>query len=464
MAAASAAVREGRALRRLGTQETMWHELFTRRAGTSLLQYSLLLRSERPLQADTVRDALADLQRQLPLLRARVAPVEGVHHLVAGPCPDVPLSVLPPADDWLAEHHRQLREQTIDPAAGPLWKATLLPGRAERPPHRAALFLSLCHTITDGISNGLICRRLVAALAQAAAGRPLGDTPPAAVSPPVEQLLRSERLPLRPAVLGELARALSVVLSRRRHPFLERFVAPFDPSVSYCNRTVPAALSAEETAALRAQCRRHGVSVNSALSAAVSVATGRLLGGPCPPLPTMWLVSAHRYLAPDEGRQLSAAAGALGTVSLDGDGLWTVAGRVGAALERQLQLRLPLLPMKLLGRFMTPERIVAGMEKSASASNGSKFVYNINNLGVMDGAAAAGEDGAPVRLEELHRAFRAHPAMDASFGSHCFHTVSGRLCYDLNYLRGRVREEDALRLAGMVLQLLREAAASGRRG
>ena len=399
---------------------------------------------------------LCAVGRQLPLLQARVALVDGARHLVAGPCPQVPLSVLPPADDWLAEHHRQLREQTIDTAAGPLWKATLMPSRAGGPPHRAVLFLSLCHTITDGISNGLICRRLVRSLALAAAGRPLGLTPPAAVSPPVEQLLRSERLPLSPAALGEALRALSVALGRRQHPLLDRFVAPYDAAGSYCNQMVPAALTAPETAALREQCRRRGVSVNSALSAAVSVAAARLLGGPvCPPLPTMWLVSAHRFLPPDDGRQLSAASGTVCAVRPDGE-LWPLAARIGAALDSQLRLKLPLLPLKLLGRFMTPERIAAGIEKSkSSAATRSSFVYNINNLGVM-----AGGDRAPVRLVELHRTFRAHPAMDASFGSHCFHTVSGRLCYDLNFLQGRVQEEDARRLAGTVMQLIRQAAAA----
>ena len=39
-----------------------------------------------------------------------------------------------------------------------------------------------------------------------------------------------------------------------------------------------------------------------------------------------------------------------------------------------------------------------------------------------------------MRLTELHWTFGADPAMDASLGSHCFYTVSGRLCYDFNFL------------------------------
>ena len=65
--AAAAVIREGRSLRRLGVQESMWHAMFTGRAGTSLLQYSLLLQSERPLETDTVRAALGELQRSVSL-------------------------------------------------------------------------------------------------------------------------------------------------------------------------------------------------------------------------------------------------------------------------------------------------------------------------------------------------------------------------------------------------------------
>ena len=50
-------------LRRLGTQEGLWHQLFTRRQGSGMLVYSLVIDSQRRLQPETVRLALAALQR-----------------------------------------------------------------------------------------------------------------------------------------------------------------------------------------------------------------------------------------------------------------------------------------------------------------------------------------------------------------------------------------------------------------
>ena len=54
---------EGRRLRRMGVQETLWHKLFLRRQGASLLVYSLVLDSDRRLEPEMVHGALAALQR-----------------------------------------------------------------------------------------------------------------------------------------------------------------------------------------------------------------------------------------------------------------------------------------------------------------------------------------------------------------------------------------------------------------
>ena len=62
-AAAILGLVEGRRLRRMGIQETLWHAVFTRRAGTSLMVYSLVLDSDRQLEPGMVHRALEALQR-----------------------------------------------------------------------------------------------------------------------------------------------------------------------------------------------------------------------------------------------------------------------------------------------------------------------------------------------------------------------------------------------------------------
>ena len=54
---------EGRVLRRLGMQETVWHEQFTRQGGTNLVVNSLAVESDRRLEPGIVHRALEALQR-----------------------------------------------------------------------------------------------------------------------------------------------------------------------------------------------------------------------------------------------------------------------------------------------------------------------------------------------------------------------------------------------------------------
>ena len=63
MQAAILGLVEGRRLRRMGIQETIWHELFTRQGGAGLVVYSLMLDSDRRLEPRMVHDALGALQR-----------------------------------------------------------------------------------------------------------------------------------------------------------------------------------------------------------------------------------------------------------------------------------------------------------------------------------------------------------------------------------------------------------------
>ena len=413
--------------------------------------------------------------RQFPLLRARVEEIDGAAHLVAGPCPDVPLTVLPPSDDWLTEHHRQVRETTIDTATGPLWRAALLHCPSRRatatvaPSHRAVLYLSFCHSIADGDSMNLLQGQLLKNLDVVVDGREPDVSSPEPVSPSVDDFLQKERIKPSPGLVRNLLQLLSLFLRRRQHPFLERFVAPFDPALptdSYCTQTLPKVLTQQESEQLRAMCHRHGVTMNAALSAAVSLAAARLLAGsvaspevPLPvSLPVRWPVNVRRFLPDARGRQLSAVSTAFADVHVDRTDdrdFWRLAGRIGDRLHDQLEHRLPLVLMQLSMRFRRPEMITASMQAPHDQSPRSMHLYNINNLGSLDAVFPRTKH---VRVAELHGAARSHPATDNSFGVHCFQSTGGRLYYDLNFMRGRVREEDARRFQEEVMTVLRTQA------
>ena len=416
---------------------------------------------------------LCRIFRQFPLLRSRVEQVDGAEHLVAGPCPEVPLTVLPPAGHWLDEHHRQLRQVTIDPATEPLWKAALLQEPAglvtapAAPSHRAVLYFAFCHSITDGTSNGMILGRVVENLDRLAAGREPDVSSPAPISAPVEELARKESVRLCPGLARAAARTLRVWYSRSRHPFLERFVAPLDPDRpldSYWNQLVPQALTGDQSERLRVLCRQHGVTLNSALSAAVSLAAARLLAGSDPQpkpvsLPMLWMVNLRRFLPEARGVPMAAATGVHDWVTVSGTNgadFWQLAGQVRDVLSDHLDSRLPLLAE----RWLTPRSLSLPEKPPPKPSSHSSIVFGINNIGSLDGVFPR---TTHVRAAEVHRTYKDHATCNA-FGSHCFQTVAGRLFYDLNSVHGRVRSEDARRLSCEVMHVLHEVISGGERG
>ena len=302
-------------------------------------------------------------------------------------------------------------------------------------------------------------------------GREPDVSSPAPVSPCADEYVQQERLKLSPGLVRNLLQLLPLFLRRRQHPFLERFVVPFDPALpadSYWNQLLPEVLSQQESERLRAMCRRHGVTMNAALSAAVSLAAARLLADldpAAPPkvsrpvtLPTKWQVNGRRYLPQARGVQLSVASATLADVRVDNTDdkdFWRLAGRIRDRLNDQFEHQLPFVPMKLAVLFLKPEKIRGMIEKLQEPSSRNAFLYNINNVGSLD---AMFPKTKHVKVVELHGTFRAHHAMDNSYGSHCFHSVGGRLCYDLSFLHGRVREEDARRFSEEVMRVLRSVA------
>ncbi|XP_037084907.1 uncharacterized protein LOC119105553 [Pollicipes pollicipes] len=433
-----AALREGEVLRRLGPQETGWHTLFCKSDGASLLQYSLVVDSQQRLSSEQVQQALEALQRQIPMLRTRVEERDDGPYLVAGACPSVQLTVLPPGGDWLDQHHCLLQQTKIDPRTGPLWRACLLHDPANIAPpvassHRAVLYLSLCHTITDGLSNAKLCGKLLENLDCLLRGLGIADGEPAPVYPSVEELLQSQVSVWSWSFVWNMAwDLLSRLIEPTKSQLLDKFVKPFDPSQpagTYSTATVAVTVPAPEVARLRALCRAHGVSLNAALSAAVSFAGARLSGvggDQSAHLPTVWLVNARRYLPSTDWMFLSTVAGV------------------------RLDVRVEHADVAEFWSVAEPERGgLGGAELSGC-------LYSVNNLGSLERVLPR---TTAVRAVELHRSVRAPPALADTFGSHCFQTVAGQLCYDLNYVRGRVAEADAAHFSRLVVEVLAEVAA-----
>ncbi|KAF0305130.1 hypothetical protein FJT64_023214 [Amphibalanus amphitrite] len=457
---------EGTTVRRLGRQETGWHALFQGADGASLLQYSLVMDSKQELTPNMVQLALEALQRQVPMLRTRVEDRDDGSYLVVGPYPSVKLEVLKPGGDWLKHHHKLLNETKIDPSVGPLWKACFMlrPTNIDEPPapfHRSVLYLSLCHTITDGLSNAMLCGRVLENLDFLIRESKIPKREPAPYFPSVEDMLQrympDSRLSLFTMAAGKF---LSSLFDRSMPPLLKKYVRPHQstlPKSAYSTGTIAVTVPNSEVARLRTLCHAHSVSLNAALSAAVSFASAQLAataGASDVPthLPTLWLVNARRYMPDADWMYLSTVAGVELTVNVEHADLsefWSVAEALGKELRTKLNSQEPLFRLRSSSWFSPSDRGgLGGAELSGC-------IYSINNLGPLDRLMPRTRD---VRAAELHRAVRAPPALTDSLCSHCFQTVGGRLCYDLNYVRGRVADEDAERFSRLVVEILAEVA------
>ncbi len=194
---------------------------------------------------EALESALARLGRRHPVLAARVVH-EGEDYFLTdeGSLP-IALDVVDrvSAATWMAAVDTTLQVHTAF-ATGPLCRCVWVRGTDEH-----ELILLYDHGTNDGRSGVVVIRDLLAFLAD-----------PALTAEPLEPLRINDALPdFALQRLDELM-ALPPIESARESWRFEPSTRP--------RAILPVSLSSEETEALAAQCRRHGVSVQAALCAA----------------------------------------------------------------------------------------------------------------------------------------------------------------------------------------------------
>jgi hypothetical protein len=213
----------------------------------------------------SARIALRDLVRRHPLLRTDLhreddrwwyAPTE---RDLLSPAADLPLVVLSTSDDYWADVADRRMDRPIA-TPGPLWEATLLIDPAGE---RSALVLAAHHAITDGVSLLALAGQFVEAHNRALAGASL-DQPAFPRRGPIEALLASGgRGSPAPGATAELTAPGWAV---------EQAASVEQRSI----RTHWHTLAPKQTAALLSRCRSAGTTANSAIVAALAVATQEL--------------------------------------------------------------------------------------------------------------------------------------------------------------------------------------------
>ncbi|MCP2163254.1 non-ribosomal peptide synthase/polyketide synthase [Goodfellowiella coeruleoviolacea] len=242
----------------------LFHSLFDD-AGADVYTVQLTLELAGAVDTARLRRAAQALLDRHPALRVRFAPlasgsaVQVVPDRVAARLTETDLSGLaaPAAEAASADLLARDRAERFDLALGPLLRLTLV----RLPGHRARLVLTSHHLVTDGWSNPLLVRDLLALYA----------AEPTGAAPPVPRPYRDFLSWLAERDQTEAERAWARALAGLAGPTLLVDPDPTRPPVPPEQLVVPA-----PAGPLVALARRHGVTLTTVLQLAWAVVLGRL--------------------------------------------------------------------------------------------------------------------------------------------------------------------------------------------
>lgn len=413
------------------------------------------VRVDGPLDAESVRAALALLQHRHPLLRAAVrTDAAGRPVFVRAPGRPVPLrtgTLHDPSRQWQDDINQRQIPDRVDIRRGPGIRATLLstPDR-----HQHDLLLSISHVICDGSTALSLLRECVelAAWEQRPQGHHRPDLPPLPLRDSVDGLIPAAHRLRRPAELLRTVRTIALDQRRLRQRTPTRVTG---------QRTVPFAerrsgflhhpLPPERVAALRRRSRAERTTVHGALSAAMVVAAvrnGRDLFGPAhddrdPLRITLGTpVNVRDQLEPAlPGYEMGAFVSMLRThVDHHADqAFWDLARAITADLDDRRKRAEEFCMLHLSAR-MVPGSLWRGLRLMKTMEEGSPQNFCLSNLGRFDFPETVG----PLRLSGVQTA--------ASLGASCYigatvSTTGGEMGMNLNYLREAIPEEVAAAFA-----------------
>lgn len=280
------------------------------------------------LDAARVRRALAAVQAEDPLLRARIVRTDTALRFAAADAA-VPLQVIDTsAAGWLACIEAELARPFAH-EAGPLARGLLLQW-----PGRCVLALTFHHCIGDGRSGSELLRRVLTRVAAddfAAA--------PAAALPPLHAVLPPQfDWEAQPQTAEQVYAALMADYRRHGKPAPLPWLAPQAPQRT--PRVLRRSLSADALQRLQQAGRAQGASVHGALCAAQLLATHRLLGAAAAvPLFLSCPADLRAHLAPAQPVAPTALLVTMlaASFAVGGDtGLWSLAREVTAHTRMQL--------------------------------------------------------------------------------------------------------------------------------
>jgi len=385
--------------------------------------------------------ALERAQRRHPLLRARIVdPGDGWRYDLDG-APPIPLEIIERRD---ASHWWEIAEaelnRVFDIETGPLMRCILLVGNQGTT--ASELIVSFLHTIIDGTSAINLVREILEDWNASAASHRLTDPEILNLQPPVEEFFPSEYRGLRSKlrIAGFLARQLADEIGYRRRARGTRSMTVHP--TGRC-RLLSRDLGGDDLDALVRATRRHRVTLNSALNAAMLlVIQKQLYEGAAVPLRNFNFAILRPYLQPpiDDHHLGSFHVMLRSTVDIEKEhDFWRLASTINSQLvasSRRGDKYLSLLTVVDVMRFILGQR-------------------------KMRMAAAALAYTGPVKLPQQIGAIRIRGvrSMVSNLPLGPEYTVQarlfgGRLCWDHVYLDCDMNEDTAGAITDEILDLL----------
>jgi hypothetical protein len=399
--------------------------------------------------AEDLERASAQLAQEHPLLRVAVAaePDGSGSRFVAARDARIPIRTVRSdghdVDRWEREVGDVELVSSLDWRSGPLARivdVARAPGTADE---CHDLILTVSHVIADGTTALGLLRRLVelAAIGGSAAGEPRGPLPPPEAMLPkrVNGLPRAAHL-----VAWVIADAIVAAIARPRRL---RPVVPVPPDRRR-TRLIRRELDAEQLEELTSRCRREGVTVHSALVAAMAIAVATVGAGTrrmCVGSPVDFRAELIPPVGTRDAGAYVATVPSYIRVGPDID-LWTAARGTARDLRRRKRFRHHLALVSLL-RLMSPRSVGESARAVAAVDRMGPGNVCLSNLGRYDFPDRIG------RWEISGAQFIAGISISGCLVA-TVNTSHAALHWNFTYVDGAVTRERAEQIADLAVRAL----------
>jgi NRPS condensation-like uncharacterized protein len=402
-----------------------------------------VLRLEDAPPPEVVRRSLAILQKRHPFLSARLVHAKRRHYFTKLPSPPLPFRSLFRWNDdhWTLVAETELASR-IDALTGPMFRCAYLHSENDA---RAEIILALSHFITDAASASQLLHELITICASLMDGKPVSvpELPPA---PPLES-----RFP--PAFKGwrRAVHTVRYALAQMQDEVSYRWMTgrgrmpPLHESTAH-GRILPVQIPEELIEPFAQRARREGVTLNSALNAAMLLSVNRhLYAGQGLLMRTFAFANLRPYVEPPLGTEHLASYISMlrYTVHVKGEGdFWSLARELHAKIHSSFKSGDKFIASVMAESLMKMVTRFKAFRMGATALN-----YN--------GAAPVQTEYGDIKVVGVHgyvSAFEFGPELSSQAGF-----FKGQLIWDFMYLEEDMSREKAEAIVEEIKGIMRSS-------